>query len=317
MLPPHPSTIIVTAIYEDVQASQQLFHELENLFGQDVYIVAIDDGSIHQPLSIGLMQDVGISGTILYLAHNVGHQRAISLGLHYTALHLHPHQNVVVMDADGEDIPANIPHLLTSLSSEVTDLVISPRVNRENTIFFKMFYGFYKYFFRALTGRRIDFGNFMAIKAHAVKRLVTMTELDLHIPATVLASKLRYKKVPLSRGARYAGQSKMNFVSLSIHAFKGLMVFAEDVLVRVGIACAIICAFTVLCSIIIVILKVFGFAILGWASTIIGILMLVFLQTGATALMTLMLTGISRGQAHISKTSHSELIQLIEQTPAR
>ena len=30
----------------------------------------------------------------------------------------------------------------------------------------------------------------------------------------------------------------MNFVGLALHGFKGLMVFAEDVLVRVGIACA-------------------------------------------------------------------------------
>ena len=42
--------------------------------------------------------------------------------------------------------------------------------------------------------------------------------------AAVLASKLRVETCSLDRGPRYAGQSKMNFVGLALHGFKGLMV---------------------------------------------------------------------------------------------
>lgn len=88
----------------------------------------------------------------------------------------------------------------------------------------------------------------------------------------------------------------MNFVGLVLHGFKGLMIFAEDVLVRVGIASAIVAGFAVLASIIAIALKVVGFATPGWFSVALGILFLVFLQTGTMTLMMLMLTGVVKNK---------------------
>ena len=87
----------------------------------------------------------------------------------------------------------------------------------------------------------------------------------------------------------------MNFVGLALHGFKGLMVFAEDVLVRVGIACTLVAFLAVFGGVLAVALKIFGFATPGWFSVALGILLLVFLQTGALTLMTLMLTGVVKG----------------------
>jgi hypothetical protein len=42
-------------------------------------------------------------------------------------------------------------------------------------------------------------------------------------------------------------------------------------------------------------LKLFSYSTPGWFSVALGILLLVFLQTGALTLMTLMLTGVVRG----------------------
>ena len=50
-------------------------------------------------------------------------------------------------------------------------------------------------------------------------------------------------------------------------------------------------------SIIAIGLKLVGFASPGWFSVALGILLLVFLQTGALTLMTLMLTGVVRAGA--------------------
>ena len=130
----------------------------------------------------------------------------------------------------------------------------------------------YKRFFSLMTGRAISFGNFMALKAHAVKRLVVMQELSIHVAGAVLASKLRTGVCSLDRGPRYAGQSKMNFVGLALHGFKGLMVFAEDVLVRVGIACALIASLSVIGAGAAVVLKLLGFSTPGWFSVALGIL---------------------------------------------
>jgi hypothetical protein len=289
--------VIVTPVYEDREASSQLFVELASNFGASAFVVAVDDGSVREPLDPDSLRRAGLSGVIIRLRRNVGHQRAIAVGLGFVADELPNADRVVVMDSDGEDRPATIHALLDALQSPQFDIAVAERKSRVETLQFRAFYVLYKIIFGALTGRRISFGNFMALKPEAVKRLSAMHESWTHIAGSVLASKLRLAVVPLDRGARYAGQSKMNFVGLALHGFKALMVFAEDVLVRVGLACVVISIFSVLGAIVAVVLKLVGFATPGWFSVALGVLFLVFLQTAALTLMTLMLSGVARGGA--------------------
>jgi len=276
--------------------------------------VAVDDGSVKQPLDIRSLEQSGVEGVVLKLRRNVGHQRAIAIGLGYVSEHIQPGQNVVVMDSDGEDMPATIISLLEQLKADDVDLVVAQRKSRVETFRFKAFYAVYKLFFSMMTGRSISFGNFMALKAASVKRLVAMQELSIHVAGAVLASKLRTAVCPLDRGERYAGQSKMNFVGLVLHGFKGLMVFAEDVLVRVGIACAVIAAFSVMGAVAAIILKLLGFSTPGWFSVALGILVLMLLQTGALALMTLMLTGVIRSGTVTTALAYHDFVESVTET---
>jgi hypothetical protein len=288
------SLVVVTPVYEDVEAASRLFRELAAVFGDKVYIVAIDDGSVRQPLDSASISVAGLDGVAIKLKRNVGHQRAISVGLWYVADQMSDAERVVVMDSDGEDVPSSIPELIALLDSAEIDVAVAKRKSRIETFRFRAFYAVYKWLFRVFTGREIGFGNFMAFKPDAVTRVVTMQELGIHAAACVLTSKLRIAACPLDRGARYAGQSKMSFVGLALHGFRGLMVFAEDVLVRVGTACAAVAALSVVGGTAAVVLKLLSFATPGWFSVALGILLLVFLQTGALTLMTLMLTGVVR-----------------------
>lgn len=315
MIPASHSVIVVTPVYEDVQASARLFRELNSQFGAALFVVAVDDGSVAQPLPLSNLTDAGVDGVILQLRRNVGHQRAICIGLAYVAEHMHPDQRVVVMDSDGEDVPATIPPLLEALRAETVDVVVAQRKSRVESLRFKAFYAVYKSFFKVMTGRPISFGNFMALKPRAVKRLVVMQELSIHVAGAVLASKLRLRLLQLDRGPRFAGQSKMNFVGLALHGFKALMVFAEDVLVRVGLACAGIAALSFLGASLAVGLKLVGLSTPGWFSIALGILVLIFLQTGALALMTLMLTGVVRSGAIASPQSYSDFVDQVLATP--
>lgn len=306
--------VIVMPVYEDLEASGRLFQELGQQFGDRVFVVAVDDGSVRQPLSVESLSNAGIAGAVLKLRRNVGHQRAIAIGLSYAAEHLVPGQQVVVMDSDGEDLPSTIPALLAQLDNPAVDVVVAQRKSRVETFRFKAFYQVYKRFFSVMTGRPISFGNFMALKPAAVKRLVSMQELPIHVAAAVLASKLRTGVCPLDRGPRYAGQSKMNFVGLALHGFKALMVFAEDVLVRVGIASALIATFAVVGSVAAVVLKLMGYSTPGWFSLVLGIFVLLFLQTAALALMTLMLTGVMRSGSVVTAVAHRDFIDEILET---
>ncbi len=302
--------VVVTPVFEDTKASAYLFRELAAQFSANVFVVAVDDGSVREPLDVSNFYSAGINGVILKLRRNVGHQRAIAIGLAYVSERMTDRHFIVVMDSDGEDLPATIPALLLQLESVDVDVVVAQRKSRMETLSFKIFYRIYKGLFRLMTGKQISFGNFMALKPSSVRRLVAMQELAIHVAGTVLASRLRTGICPLDRGPRYAGQSKMSFVGLALHGFKGLMIFAEDVLVRAGIACVVISVFSVAGIIAAIVLKTLGVATPGWFSVALGILVLMLLQTGALALMTLMLTGIVRGGSVTSSVAYREFIEV-------
>jgi hypothetical protein len=58
-----------------------------------------------------------------------------------------------------------------------------------------------------------------------------------------------------------------------------------------------------------------GFSTPGWFSIALGILVLMFLQTGALALMTLMLTGVVRGGTVTTAIAYLDFVdQVIETT---
>jgi glycosyltransferase involved in cell wall biosynthesis len=300
--------VVVMPIYEDVEASSRLFQELARTQGPETYVVAVDDGSVRQPVDPAAIAAAGIDGVVVRLRRNVGHQRAIAIGLSYVADHFGDDVTVVVMDSDGEDTPESISELVSGLASPEVDVVVGSRKSRVESLKFKSFYVVYKMLFSLLSGRKISFGNFMAAKMPAVRRLASMQELWTHVAACVLSSKLRVAPCALDRGPRYAGRSKMNFVGLALHGFRALMVFAEDVLVRVGIACTLVAGLSVLGGVIALLLKALGFATPGWFSLVSGILLLVFLQTAALTLIILLLSGMVRGGGVLGVGSYREFV---------
>jgi glycosyltransferase involved in cell wall biosynthesis len=308
--------VVVTPVYEDAEASGRLFRELRASLGDKLFIVAVDDGSVREPVDVVSLAAANADGVVIRLRRNVGHQRAIAIGLSYVAREVEDVEYVIVMDSDGEDVPATITNLVIPLQSTDDDVVVAQRRSRVDALRIRIFYQFYKWLFHALSGREINFGNFMALKPPAVRRLAAMQELWVHVAASVLASKLRVTICPLDRGPRYAGRSKMSFVGLALHGFRGLMVFADDVLMRVGIASAIIAALAVIGGIVAVLLKLNGYATPGWFSVALGVLSIVFLQTGALTLMSLMLTGVVRSGS-VATTDYREFIDEVLHVGAR
>ena len=310
-----PRLVVITPVFEDADVAARLYRDIADVLGPDVGIVAVDDGSVRQPLPPEAISAAGLGGTILRLRRNVGHQRAIAVGMSYVADKL-PNATVVVMDSDGEDVPATIPMLLEQLRRPDIDVVVARRQQRQESLAFQAFYVVYRAIFWLLSGRKIRFGNFMALKPAGLRRLAAMPELWIHVASTVLMSRLRLAFSPIDRGLRYAGRSKMNFSSLVLHGVRALMVFAEDVLVRVCIVCAAIATFSVAMIALTLFLKFVGFATPGWFSVALGILILVLLQTGALTLMTLMLSGVVRAGS-LTTIDYRHLIDEVTEIDAR
>jgi glycosyltransferase involved in cell wall biosynthesis len=309
--------ILITPVYEDNEASGKFFEELSKIYKKDIFIIVIDDGSIKEPFKIEILEKNILTGIVLKLKKNVGHQRAIAIGLGYIEERLVKEQTIVIMDSDGEDLPSSIHVLIEELNNKNVDIVVAKRKNRIESLRFKLFYFLYKLFFKSMTGREISFGNFMVLKPSAVKRLVQLNELSIHIAATVISSKISIGLCPLDRGKRYAGNSKMNFINLLLHGFKAIMVFAEEVLVRVGIACVIIFFLSLVTLFIILMLKINSIATPGWFSIAIGIILIILLQTislATIALMTLLLTGATRTSAVATRKLNIDYIASVIKT---
>jgi len=305
--------IIVTPIYEDNKSAKKLLSELNALYKDDIFIVAVDDGSIKEPFGIDTLNTIGIEGAVIKLVKNVGHQQAIAIGLQYVVDKIEWAKRIVVMDSDGEDDPNTILSLISVIEDSNVDIAVGKRKNRSEGTQFQVFYKIYKAIFRVLTGRSIGFGNFIAIKINPLKRIVRMPEIWTHLAACVLSSKLRLSEQSIDRGTRYFGQSNSNFVGFALHGFKALMIFSEEVLVRVGIFCAFIAFLSITGGAIAVLLKFLGVATPGWFSIVMGVFVLVFLQTGTLTLMTLLLTGIIKNNVQ-ENTRYQSFVREISQS---
>jgi hypothetical protein len=278
-------------VFEDLRSCQKIVFELNKLFSNKIRIILIDDGSIVDPVAKSFQNSDIENLIIITLYKNVGHQAALAIGIDVAEKkNLILGEHLVLMDSDGEDSPNAISYLLDVALANMNSIVVAERTKRSEGIFFKIFYWIYKRIFILLTGRVIDFGNFMVISKSHISRIIRIDTLSIHIAASVFLSRIPRVNVPTERSRRYYGSSKMNFVSLCLHGFKALSIFSEEVLVRVGLFCSTI-AFIALTAVILIIgLKAAEITIPGWASLTVGILMLIFLQTGTITLMLLLNT---------------------------
>lgn len=286
---------IVTPVYEDQQSFAELCRRLRDVEREvgRLHVIAVDDGSLSAPPIIGALSAAGLSGEILTLSRNVGHQAAIAIGLARVA-QLRDVSACVVMDSDGEDEPAAIPRLLEAVAASNVDVAAAQRAKRSETLTFKAFYSVYKRLFRLLTGQVLRFGNFMALSPLAVERLSGMHETFTHVAAAVVKAKLRRADVPTDRGARYAGQSKMNFPSLVLHGMRAVMVFSDLVLTRMALALVAMAALVVAVVIGAVVAKVLGATTPGWVTIVTGFALSLFLQTGLFTMITLIVSSLGR-----------------------
>lgn len=308
---PHHALVVIMPVYEDRESASELIADLARHCPVPPYIVAVEDGSVRQPMTGQPIAAAGLRGEVIHLARNMGHQRAIAVGIAYVAKNMTA-DAVVIMDSDGEDMPQSVPPLLDELRSGAVDAVVAERRRRSETLKFRTFYVVYRLLFQLMTGRAIRFGNFTALSMRAVKRLAAMQELWVHVAASLMISRLRVGKVATDRGKRYAGRSQMNFVSLALHGLRSMMVFAEDVLVRVGLFCGLLAALSLLLLVTSVVLKAIGFATPGWFSVAAGILVLILMQAGVLTFVTLMISGLIRSAPPITSAELEALIDMIE-----
>jgi hypothetical protein len=158
--------------------------------------------------------------------------------------------------------------------------VLARRAKRSESLAFRFWYFVYKLGFHLLSGQAIGFGNYSLIPMSAVQRLVHMPELWNNLAACILRSRLPYTTVPTVRGARYTGQSTMNLVSLVVHGLSVMSVHSDVIFVRALLGAAFVATVSIAGIAAVTITRLAtNLAIPGWATTAVGDLLIILLQT--------------------------------------
>jgi len=279
------SLAILIPIFNDWESLRLLLPEIDRAMTgleRQVSVLIVDDAST-EPMpsdwpgeSLTALDSV----EILHLRSNQGHQRAIALGLY----HLHEFTDaeaVVVMDGDGEDRPQDLPELLGAFAAgEGGEVVFAARTKRMESLGFRLGYRAYRWIHHAMTGVVVQVGNFSVVPRAALARLMAVPDLWNHYAASIYRARLPRRLVPLPRGRRLAGESKMNFVSLLIHGLSAMSVFSDQVSARL---------LTAAVGLAVIAMGLMGatagirwftdLAVPGWATFTVGLLLVLVVQS--------------------------------------
>jgi len=276
--------VILVPLYNDWAACQLLLSALdEALRGQirSARVILVDDGSSQPPSedypdrSFEVLERIDI----LQLRRNLGHQRAIAIGLSYIWEHV-PCETVVLMDSDGEDSPTDVPRLLAKFREEGgRKIIFAERTRRSESWTFVAFYKLYKLLHSILVGMGVRVGNFSAIPRSRLDSLIVVSELWNHYAAAVVKSQQPFDTIPTQRAKRLSGRSRMNFVKLGAHGLSAISVFGDIIGVRLLVATFGLIAMTVIGLFVTLAIRLgTDLPIPGWATSTLGILVVILFQ---------------------------------------
>jgi polyisoprenyl-phosphate glycosyltransferase len=287
---------LIVPVYNDWPSFRILLREVDQVAAglpYRTFVTAVDDGSTEPPPpDFNSFSEIRhLEGVeILHLAGNMGHQRAIAIGL-CQAVTDDDFDAVLIMDADGEDPPQSLEKLIASIGGRTDFCAVAQRHKRTETALFKISYLLYKAIFKLVTGKTINFGNFSVLSRSYARRLVMISDLWNNLPAAILRSRLPITSVPIDRGRRYSDTSKMNFTSLMVHGLSGISVYADTIFVRLLLLTIFLFIFGTIAIATVLTLRLFfpPHATPGWATTVTFGLTIILLQVFFTALSSILM----------------------------
>lgn len=300
--------VILMPVYNDWGALSLLLPILDRELKDNrlkVNIILVDDGStasVPENLARARFESIEVI-EVLSLRRNLGHQRAIAVGLSYIEAN-QPQCSVVVMDSDGEDDPKDVPRLVHKcVANRGEKIVFAARTKRSEGWLFTLFYHLYRLIHFLLIGVRVRVGNFSIVPPNALKRLVAVSELWNHYAAAVHKAKLPMELIPSERGTRLEGPPRMDMVSLVVHGLSAMAVFGDRIGVRLLIVVSVGMGLTVAAlAIVITVRLVTDLAIPGWATYVTGLLLVMLTQMLLVILVFVFVILAARNAANVLPT---------------
>lgn len=211
-------SIIIPAFNEEKNIAS-LYRELSEVLiviKKKYEIIFIDDGSNDQTYEEMLkLRKIDKKIKIIKFKKNFGQTAAWSAGFQLASGDL-----VIVMDADLQNDPNDIPRLISKIN-EGYDVISGWRYNRKDTISKKFFSYFANRLRRAVTGEKIhDSGCSLKIyKKECTKNIKLYGEMHRYITAILSWKGYKVGELKVNHRPRTKGKTKYSFSRI----FKGMM----------------------------------------------------------------------------------------------
>jgi polyisoprenyl-phosphate glycosyltransferase len=228
MTRPSPTVAVVVPVFNEEHVLPELFERLGRVFASESScqwrVVFVDDGS--RDRTAQLIQETAANDPrveLVQLSRNFGFQSALAAGLAQAA----SADCVVTMDADLQDPPELIPHLVAAWRSGA-DVVRAVRTSRRETGLRRVGFGA----FHALFGRLVDVpiesntGTFGLLGRPALEAFAQLPERHRFFPGLRAWIGFRTADVPYDRQERAAGKPKQTFRRLVRYAVDGFFSFS-------------------------------------------------------------------------------------------
>ena len=226
--------IILIPLFNDWKSVSKLLSEIDSQTSNwdvEVSVVIVNDASTEERSNLESNFKKIKSVKILNMKENRVHQRCIAAGLKYICKNEN-FDRVIIMDADGEDRPAELNGFFNKAKENPNKTITGNRFKRSEGIIFKILYELHKVLTFIFTGKLIKFGNFTCLPNNHVKQLIQNPDLWNSYSSSVVRTINDRISIPSIRGPRYVLPSKMNFFALIFHSLAIISVFRNLVVIR-------------------------------------------------------------------------------------
>jgi glycosyltransferase involved in cell wall biosynthesis len=239
-------------------------------------VIFVDDGSTDQSLNKLLRwQQNNRKLKILSLSKNFGHQAAYTAGLEHASGEI-----VAMMDGDLQDPPELLSDMYRKITEEDFDIVSGKKTGRKGNkgrnIYAVLFHLIFKHIGEIKNME--NSGNYSMMKREAVEALLSMKEKVRYLPGLRTFIGFNQGYVEFVREDRFRGYPKMSIRKLLILAADAIFSFSRFPIRFCLILGTIGTLVFMGAGIYVLIAKVYGFAIIGWSSTLLSIYFLGSIQ---------------------------------------
>ncbi|MCX6326668.1 MAG: glycosyltransferase family 2 protein [Bacteroidia bacterium] len=245
-------------------------------FIPDYEVIFVDDGSTDTSLNKILQwQQQNRKIKILSLSKNFGHQAAYTAGLEYAKGDF-----VAMMDGDLQDPPELLSEMYRKIKEEDFDIISGKKIGRKGNKGRNLYAILFNLLFKHIgeIKNMENSGNYSMMKRKAVDAILSMKEKVRYLPGlrTFIGFKQGY--VEFVREDRFKGVSKMSIRKLFVLAADAIFSFSRFP-IRFCLMLGIIGTLVFMSAgIYVLIAKAYGFAVIGWSSTLLSIYFLGSIQ---------------------------------------